>query len=893
MILSRVKISPQQRYDLEDFLAGQAAARADSKLWTQKFLAENNMVLGGFTVSGIGLKFATVAMANAALMIPQSTFDFSYFISAPSDPDIVLTDAVLVDGVRNYIEAQLTTLDGTPLVKAFWDAEANSGNGAEFNQIVNTITDIRISFSISTGGFSGSPDKLPIAIIDTDGTGVIKVILDRRELFGRLAKPSNLDNQYAWGTKQEPVYQLTLSGVSGTFLAGESLSVNSETAKCVTGGSTSITFNEPTGINFSNGDAVTGLTSGATGVVNTVFESFLGVDKTLKGQKSINDALMTEIKLMKNTRFWWESAPSLGGMKQEIMSTIAPLTSGAKISWDGAKVTITDNSLTPSDSDSVAAIRLLSSPADLILKRQDNGKEITTISLSDVPTIGILTLDQDGNSVAINWNDNTAAIQSTWNSSGAYAATIFGSPIDGKITIVAAAAGIQVDISETSNTLSKASTAVTATYVVKQGKATDLSISLSDGQILYVDIAQPAADTNYSVVGSGASNYKVTDRGSIALVDSSYWLAYREGSKLIWRFSGELTPGESIEVSDQLPEALKVFLGFDPETATSVPYTAFPNENLPAEFTEESSLVKAISADTENLNYIADILNKNPYEERMDVIPTTPSSSNEIQGPVSPGTVISIPLDSRDGSSTESYVVGRGQIQVWLNGVYLDRSTDNTTGDYAEVGSTGNTSSNIEILIALEIGDKLVFRNAQAGGISGTSSGAQSLQDTYTNGNTISTTSGRPMIVGGVADKVAQFNGDIGVTGVIDPKGMTLIPQSSNPLEPTDNGIWVNASGELIQSRPSLPDVNITNASAGTSSTVNRFTLTPTDITNKFVTLTKAPAVPSDTILSVVGGCDQDYSSDFTISGSVLSWTGLGLDGILSSGDKLIVLINA
>lgn len=340
MILSRVKISPQQRYDLEDFIAGQAAARSDSKLWTQKFLAENNMVLGGFTVSGVGLNQATVSMSNAALMIPQSTFDFSYFISAPSDPDIILTDADLVDGVRNYVEAQLTTLDGVPLVKAFWDPEANSGAGAEFNQIVNTITDIRVSFVVSTGGFSGSDDRIPIAIIDTDGSGAIKIILDRRELYGRLAKPNDIDNEYSWGTKQEPVYQLNLTGGSGTYVAGETITIGSETATVVTGGTTSITFNAPSGINFSTGDSVVGGTSGASRTINTVFESFTGVDKNLVGQKNINDALMTEIKLMKGTRFWWQSAPSLVDVQED---RAGYLRSNNKVTWTGTQLEFTSD----------------------------------------------------------------------------------------------------------------------------------------------------------------------------------------------------------------------------------------------------------------------------------------------------------------------------------------------------------------------------------------------------------------------------------------------------------------------------------------------------------------------------------------------------------------------
>jgi hypothetical protein len=383
-ILSRVKISPQERYDLEDFTAQQSAQRTDSKLYTQKFLSESNLILSGFSVSGIGLNSATVAMTGCALIVPQGTSDFSYFISAPSEPDVLIPDADLVDGARNYVEVRLVNQDGTPLTKAFWDPEANSGAGAEFNQIVNTITDLQVQFVVSTGGFSGLPDRLPIAIIDVNGSGTIKLILDRRSMYGRLATPSNIDNSYAWGSKVEPAYALNMTGAVGVFVAGETITIGTETATVVSGGTASITFNVPSGISFTTGDSVTGGTSGATGVVNTVAESFGGVDKSLKGQKTINDAIMTEIKTMKNTRFWWQdAASSLVGLEDLINSVIAPITAGAKVSWNGTVLSITDSDVTPAAADQIAKIRIFGKSSQLALARQDGTGGSTTIAIGD------------------------------------------------------------------------------------------------------------------------------------------------------------------------------------------------------------------------------------------------------------------------------------------------------------------------------------------------------------------------------------------------------------------------------------------------------------------------------------------------------------------------------
>jgi hypothetical protein len=69
-----------------------------------------------------------------------------------------------------------------------------------------------------------------------------------------------------------------------------------------------------------------------------------------------------------------------------------------------------------------------------------------------------------------------------------------------------------------------------------------------------------------------------------------------------------------------------------------------------------------------------------------------------------------------------------------------------------------------------------------------------------------------------------------------------------------------------------------------------KITLTGTDITNKYVTLTESPLTPSLTRLIVIGGIEQKYSTDFTVSTNQLNWNGLTLDGVLESGDELIIV---
>lgn len=64
-------------------------------------------------------------------------------------------------------------------------------------------------------------------------------------------------------------------------------------------------------------------------------------------------------------------------------------------------------------------------------------------------------------------------------------------------------------------------------------------------------------------------------------------------------------------------------------------------------------------------------------------------------------------------------------------------------------------------------------------------------------------------------------------------------------------------------------------------------TITLGEETAKNLTLSFTPSTPSYVIVDVIGGSAQEFATDFTVSGSVLSWSGLALDGVLTTGDKL------
>jgi len=65
-------------------------------------------------------------------------------------------------------------------------------------------------------------------------------------------------------------------------------------------------------------------------------------------------------------------------------------------------------------------------------------------------------------------------------------------------------------------------------------------------------------------------------------------------------------------------------------------------------------------------------------------------------------------------------------------------------------------------------------------------------------------------------------------------------------------------------------------------------TLTGPEITAKQFNMSNTPITPTDILVDIVGGPSaQVYGTDFTITGLVFNFNGLGLDGLLAAGDKL------
>jgi hypothetical protein len=105
------------------------------------------------------------------------------------------------------------------------------------------------------------------------------------------------------------------------------------------------------------------------------------------------------------------------------------------------------------------------------------------------------------------------------------------------------------------------------------------------------------------------------------------------------------------------------------------------------------------------LGIVQNTLNNPSYDETVDIVSSGATPPTSLNGPITINTIIDLPDNSRLGLAPQYYTVGKGALEVYLNGQYLILGSD-----WDEVGAAGVLSNQIEILQQLEIGDSLVFR---------------------------------------------------------------------------------------------------------------------------------------------------------------------------------------
>jgi hypothetical protein len=118
---------------------------------------------------------------------------------------------------------------------------------------------------------------------------------------------------------------------------------------------------------------------------------------------------------------------------------------------------------------------------------------------------------------------------------------------------------------------------------------------------------------------------------------------------------------------------------------------------------------------------ILETLDTPSYRESQVVIAGIPADSNEVQGPLLSGSTFTLPNNNLLGGNPQYYTVGKGKLEVYLNGQYLPQNMgSDITDGWDEVGLDGAISNEITISQDIVVGDIIEFRlSGGAGGPAG------------------------------------------------------------------------------------------------------------------------------------------------------------------------------
>lgn len=139
--------------------------------------------------------------------------------------------------------------------------------------------------------------------------------------------------------------------------------------------------------------------------------------------------------------------------------------------------------------------------------------------------------------------------------------------------------------------------------------------------------------------------------------------------------------------------------------------------------TDGDLLETAIKKLDQKLFEVATSIPEEAYEEVISVISGTATNDNELTIlDAQSGDIITLPKDSRNSEIVRAYIVGQGQLEVFLNGQYLISGQD-----WSEVGVSGTESIKIQLLQDLQVTDALLLRidNYSIGGGAGSASSGE------------------------------------------------------------------------------------------------------------------------------------------------------------------------
>lgn len=225
-VLGRLLVSSAERLDLPDLLSLDSYAAGDWQYFLKSLVGDSKpFILKGFDVidpgNAIGTQSCSIRVADSITYYPGSNSGSFYHGLPEGNPNALPLVPELRKNAVNYVYLTFSTFNTSLDTRAFWDPDKDGGAGGEFTQDVNTESVLQVQVNVSTGSFPAN--TVPVAKI-TVGPVVITAIEDARDMMFRLGSGGvspNPFNTYTWRSlpgagyeREEPLTTMTAGGVN-------------------------------------------------------------------------------------------------------------------------------------------------------------------------------------------------------------------------------------------------------------------------------------------------------------------------------------------------------------------------------------------------------------------------------------------------------------------------------------------------------------------------------------------------------------------------------------------------------------------------------------------------------------------------------------------------------
>lgn len=171
-----------QRFDLPQYESMMDLISAEFNAYNKAFITGTNYIIKNWKIEDGGGLVVQVNNGSDSLLINSERTGKEGINYRPSG--MTQLTHTLEDNATNYVEVEITEQTTGEDSVAIWDTAANSGDGEEFIQNVDTVTCQEPAIISNTTSFSsGQPQRIKLATVVTSGGSIVSIQDERLFLY--------------------------------------------------------------------------------------------------------------------------------------------------------------------------------------------------------------------------------------------------------------------------------------------------------------------------------------------------------------------------------------------------------------------------------------------------------------------------------------------------------------------------------------------------------------------------------------------------------------------------------------------------------------------------------------------------------------------------------------